>query len=563
MTKQISLNPKIDLISQLLQAGIWAKGTSLKLHLGCGEQHIDGYVNIDYPPTEHNVMEVKADAFADITELDFPSGSVDEIRLHHVFEHFNRVTALALLIRWHQWLKLGGKLWIETPDIIGSAKTLLSKFPWRVKTGVVRHLTGDQADSWAYHIDQWFPDRFEHTLKKFGFDPVETHSVSWQQEPYLSSVHAIATKAQELSTERLLHASEELLWESTVSPNEKPIYEVWCRQLRGIVLNTAQAESFQGPQMDTMMQAAKMLSQSPPTSPLIDIHASNQLTRDRWVQEKARSVSAGARLLDVGAGTCPYRSLFSHCDYKTHDFKKYTGEKLGGTTEYGTIDYESDIIDIPVPDSSFDAILCTEVLEHAEEPLKAVQEMVRILKPGGRMFLTAPLGSGLHQLPYHFYGGFTPEWYKLAAKKFNLRVIEITPNGGFFKLLSQECARVAWTFNNHRQLHGKHAENIYRLFNELLPRYLFDLDEKCFIDQFTIGYHVEMVKPSAVQKLSEEACLLESLKINFKDVSALIRITEIEINRSNFKKAKKFLIAALALDPENAAAKSLWDKLPQ
>jgi predicted SAM-dependent methyltransferase len=563
VTKQITLNPDMDALSQLHQAGIWERGTPLKLHLGCGEQHFDGYINIDYPPSEHNVMQVKADVFASIMDLTFPQGSVDEIRLHHVFEHFNRVTALALLIRWHQWLRIGGKLWIETPDIIGSAKTLLSDVPWHVKTGVVRHLTGDQADAWAYHIDQWFPERFEHTLKKFGFDPVETYSSSWKQEPYLSNVHAVAQKSRELSTDALLHASEELLWESTVSEIEKPTYEVWCSQLRKIVSHGTQSEAFHPQQIEDTIASAQVLKQTPSVLPLHEIQNSNQLTRDRWVQEKARSVSAGKRVLDVGAGTCPYRPLFAHCAYKTHDFKKYAGEKLGGTTEYGTIDYESDITDIPVPDSSFDAILCTEVLEHAQEPLQAIREMVRILKPGGRMFLTAPLGSGLHQLPYHFYGGFTPEWYKLAAKKFNLRVIEITPNGGFFKLLAQECARVAWTFNSHRHLHGKHGENIHRLFNELLPRYLFDLDEKCFIDQFTIGYHVEMVKPDMGQKVSEEESLLEKLKNNYKDVSALIRLGEIELERSDTKKAKKYLIAALAIEPQNTAAKSLWDKLPQ
>ena len=90
------------------------------------EQYLDGYVNVDYPPSEHNVMQVKADVYANVTELDFPAGSVDEVGLHHVFEHFNRVTALAMLIKWHNWLKIGGKLHIETPDLAGSAKTLLS-----------------------------------------------------------------------------------------------------------------------------------------------------------------------------------------------------------------------------------------------------------------------------------------------------------------------------------------------------------------------------------------------------------------------------------------------------
>jgi hypothetical protein len=43
----------------------------LKLHLGCGERYLEGYVNIDYPASEHTVMSVKPDRFADIHTLVF------------------------------------------------------------------------------------------------------------------------------------------------------------------------------------------------------------------------------------------------------------------------------------------------------------------------------------------------------------------------------------------------------------------------------------------------------------------------------------------------------------
>jgi len=155
----------------------------------------------------------------------------------------------------------------------------------------------------------------------------------------------------------------------------------------------------------------------------------------------------------------------------------------------------SDITAIPVPDGTFDVVLCTEVLEHVPEPIEALREFSRILKPGGRLLLTAPLGSGLHQLPYHYYGGYTPEWYKYVAQKFGLNIVELVPNGGFFKLLAQESARVAWTMQQHRHLHGANVEFIQHLFGEWIPRYLFALEEKCFIDQFTVGYHVEAIKP--------------------------------------------------------------------
>jgi glycosyltransferase involved in cell wall biosynthesis len=236
--KLLSINNKP--LEHFRAIGLWSDGQPLRLHLGCGEQHFDGYINIDYPPSEHNVMQVKADIFANITELDFPPSSVDEIRLHHVFEHFDRATALAMLIKWHQWLKIGGKLHIETPDFVGNAKTVLANSSWAVKMGVIRHISGSHEASWAYHVDQWFAERFEHTLNKLGFDHIQIQHIAWQLEPFLSNVHAIALKSRELALNELLQAADELLWESTVSPSEKPLHEVWKKQLREMLSNSGE-----------------------------------------------------------------------------------------------------------------------------------------------------------------------------------------------------------------------------------------------------------------------------------------------------------------------------------
>ena len=224
-----------DLLSRIQRAGLWSPGKPLRLHLGCGQWRFDGYVNIDYPPSEHTtISKLGADIHADITTLRFPDGTVDEIRLHHVFEHFNRVTALALLIRWQRWLKVGGVLCIETPDLIGSARTLLSDAAWKTKMAVVRHLAGDQAAKWAYHVDHWFAQRFERTLAALGFGSVQKEEKSWSQEPYLSNVIVTAHKTQDRTIESQLSAAGELLTESMVSPKEQPTWEIWMRELRGL-----------------------------------------------------------------------------------------------------------------------------------------------------------------------------------------------------------------------------------------------------------------------------------------------------------------------------------------
>jgi ubiquinone/menaquinone biosynthesis C-methylase UbiE len=240
------------------------------------------------------------------------------------------------------------------------------------------------------------------------------------------------------------------------------------------------------------MRVQAMLAQLEKRSIVGSGHAQgfNARARDEWVKDRAKSAEPGSRVLDVGAGTAPYRNLFNHCRYETQDFSQYDGYK-GPEGQYAYIDYVSDITSIPVPDASFDVILCTEVLEHVPRPIEALQEMVRITRAGGRLFLTAPLGSGLHQEPYHFYGGYTDHWYRKFLTEFNCEIISIEPNHGFFAHLAQECARFSWTLERHKGEHGGYEKELSQLMGDILPRYFYELDEKIPMKEFTVGFHVE------------------------------------------------------------------------
>lgn len=166
----------------------------------------------------------------------------------------------------------------------------------------------------------------------------------------------------------------------------------------------------------------------------------NVVERDAWVARQAAGLPSGSRVLDAGAGSCPYRALFAHCDYKTQDFTSLQDDQLSGG-EYGSIDYVCDITAIPVEDGSFDAVLCSEVIEHVPDPEAVMAEFSRILKPGGRLILTAPLGSGIHQEPYHFYGGYTPFWYDKVLSEKGFSDIRVQANGGSLKAFAQEALR--------------------------------------------------------------------------------------------------------------------------
>ncbi|OCB74451.1 class I SAM-dependent methyltransferase [Flavobacterium crassostreae] len=53
-------------------------------------------------------------------------------------------------------------------------------------------------------------------------------------------------------------------------------------------------------------------------------------------------------------------------------------------------DVKADICDLPFEDNQYDIILCNHVLEHIPEDTKAMQELYRVLKPGGMAILQIP-----------------------------------------------------------------------------------------------------------------------------------------------------------------------------
>ena len=128
---------------------------------------------------------------------------------------------------------------------------------------------------------------------------------------------------------------------------------------------------------------------------ILKIASKNEDQRFVWVSKKLKELSSGLKILDVGSGERPFQKFCGHLNYVSQDSAKYDGigDVIGlqtGSWNRDNIDIISDIIKIPEPDNSFDAILCTEVIEHVPDPIKALEELTRLLKPGGIIILTAP-----------------------------------------------------------------------------------------------------------------------------------------------------------------------------
>jgi SAM-dependent methyltransferase len=149
-----------------------------------------------------------------------------------------------------------------------------------------------------------------------------------------------------------------------------------------------------------------------------------------FVMRAADSTKPGSRVLDVGAGDAPYRELFEHVEYVTTDWEQSPHEDAQAADVIAPGD------DLPLDDESFDAVLCTQVLEHVPRPAAMLAELHRVLRPGGRLFLSAPLVWELHELPHDYFRYTAPGLESLASGA-GFEDVHAEPRNDCFTTLAQ------------------------------------------------------------------------------------------------------------------------------
>ncbi len=119
---------------------------------------------------------------------------------------------------------------------------------------------------------------------------------------------------------------------------------------------------------------------------LVDILAPVLPTGDhsRWLVDQ---LPPGGLILNLGSG--PLRISPRVLNVDLHPFK--------------TVDLIADITTLPFRSESVDGVICKAALEHVRHPEQVIEEIRRILRPGGLVFIVVPFIVGFHAAPSDYH----------------------------------------------------------------------------------------------------------------------------------------------------------------
>ena len=188
--------------------------------------------------------------------------------------------------------------------------------------------------------------------------------------------------------------------------------------------------------------------------------------------------------LDVGCGTRPYeKTFFARA-------AKYIGTDY--LSDRSRPDAVCSALELPFADNIFDTVVSTEVLEHVPQPLRAVCEMRRVLKPGGCLVLSTPMYWPRHEVPYDFFR-YPYDGLLSLVKASGLELIRLFNRGRSYAFVGQVL---------------QHVQPVAaRPVNWLINTFFLWCDRRLRHDEITMGWTLVARKPgpSSSAELAETA----------------------------------------------------------
>ena len=137
---------------------------------------------------------------------------------------------------------------------------------------------------------------------------------------------------------------------------------------------------------------------------------------------------AGSRVLDLGGNKILKRGYF---DIEQYDLSVI----YSNLSRDKNPDVQGDADQLSFQDNCFDALICSELLEHVADPPTVLRETHRVLKRGGTLMICVPFLYPIHGDPEDF-GRYTDSYWKATLDTTGFRIINIERQGAFWSVLS-------------------------------------------------------------------------------------------------------------------------------
>lgn len=147
-----------------------------------------------------------------------------------------------------------------------------------------------------------------------------------------------------------------------------------------------------------------------------------------------------ARVLDVGAGSVVEKNRRAGQHTLADKYAQLVKQRgyFGLDVEPGAnVMFVADAHLLPIADESLDGVIMVSVLEHLYDPVRAAQQVARVLKKGGVYFSYAPFYHPYHASP-HDYFRFTQEGYRTLLRDFS--DVQIVSGGNYVAVVNDVLA---------------------------------------------------------------------------------------------------------------------------
>jgi len=135
----------------------------------------------------------------------------------------------------------------------------------------------------------------------------------------------------------------------------------------------------------------------------------------------------GSRVLDLGGNKIRKRGQF---DIERYDLRVV----YANLSTAKRPDVQADAVHVPFRDGCFDAVICSELLEHVPDPPAVLREAYRILRKGGTLLICVPFLHRIHGDPYD-YGRYTDFYWSQTLTTIGFSDIRIEKQGLFWSVL--------------------------------------------------------------------------------------------------------------------------------